>query len=615
VRGSKSRGSKEPDFRALFESAPGLYLVLTPDLTIVAVSDAYLRATMTERDKILGRGLFEIFPDNPDEPGATGVSNLRSSLQRVLSDKVPDTMAVQKYDIRRPDSEGGGFEERHWSPVNWPVLGTRGQVRFIIHRVEEVTDFIRLKQKGTEESKRTEELALRAERVEAEVFRRAQDLQESNRLLRGLQGELEERVAARTGELQRANEELKREIQDRERAEAALRQSEEQLRQSQKLEAIGRLAGGVAHDFNNLLTVILSYCELLRPNVPAGPLRHGLEEIHAAGERAASLTRQLLAFSRQQVLEPQSLDLNDVLMAAMSMLERLLGEDVELRLSLAPSVETLRADRGQLDQVILNLVVNARDAMPQGGRLTLETANVVLDGTAAEHHFDVTPGCYVMLAVSDTGHGMDEATRARVFEPFFTTKERGKGTGLGLSTVFGIVKQSGGNLYVYSEPGVGTTFKVYFPCARDGAVASPVSSHSGGARGHETILLVEDEENVREVANRILCQAGFHVLKASSPAEAILLCGQNPERIDLVLTDVIMPRMSGRLLAERLRTLRPGIRVLFMSGYTDDVILQNGVLELDAHFIQKPITPDSLTRKVRDVLDLPSERPTQDLTS
>jgi len=598
-----------PDFQALFESAPGLYLVLEPDLTIAAASDAYLRATMTERAAILGRGIFDVFPDNPDEPEATGVENLRASLARVLARKEPDTMAVQKYDIRRPESEGGGFEERHWSPVNSPVLGADGAVAYIIHRVEDVTEFVRLKHQGNEQTRLTEELKIRAERMEAEIFRRAQEIQDANRMLREFQGELEERVLTRTGELRRANEELKREIAERERTEDALLRSEEQLRQSQKLEAVGRLAGGIAHDFNNLLTVILSYSDiLLREDAPYGPIRTGLEEIKAAGERAASLTHQLLAFSRQQVLEPEILDVNEVLTQLSQLLKRVLGEDIELHLLLAPVLDSVKADRSQLDQVVMNLAVNARDAMPQGGRLNLETANVTLDEATGESDFDVRPGSYVMLAVSDTGVGMDAATKARVFEPFFTTKERGKGTGLGLSTVFGIVKQSGGTIYVYSEPGVGTAFKIYIPRVEGShAPAERVPAEARGARGTETILLVEDEDQVREVAGAILRAAGFHVLMAATPAEAILLCEGSPERIDLVLTDVIMPKMNGRQLAERILSLRPEVRMLFMSGYTDDMILHNGILELGASFIQKPVTPDSLTRKVRDVLDRPAD--------
>jgi len=598
-----------PDFQTLFESAPGLYLVLEPDLTIAAVSDAYLRATMTERAAILGRGIFDVFPDNPEEPEATGVENLRASLARVLARKEPDAMAVQKYDIRRPESEGGGFEERHWSPVNSPVLGADGAVAYIIHRVEDVTDFVRLKHQGNEQTRLTEELKIRAERMEAEIFRRAQEIQNANRMLREFQGELEERVLTRTGELRRANEELKREIAERERTEDALLRSEEQLRQSQKLEAVGRLAGGIANDFNNLLTVILSYSDiLLRDDAPYGPIRTGLQEIKAAGERAASLTHQLLAFSRQQVLEPEILDVNEVLTQLSQLLKRVLGEDIELHLLLAPVLDSVKADRSQLDQVVMNLAVNARDAMPQGGRLNLETANVTLDEATGESDFGVRPGSYVMLAVSDTGVGMDAATKARVFEPFFTTKERGKGTGLGLSTVFGIVKQSGGTIYVYSEPGVGTAFKIYIPRV-EGSLApvERVPAEARGARGTETILLVEDEDQVREVAGAILRAAGFHVLMAATPAEAILLCEGSPERIDLVLTDVIMPKMNGRQLAERILRLRPEIRMLFMSGYTDDMILHNGILELGASFIQKPVTPDSLTRKVRDVLDRPAD--------
>ena len=589
------------DFRTLFEAAPGLYLVLRSDLTIAAATDAYLHATMTTRCELIGQHIFDVFPDNPSDQSATGVSNLRASLERVIAGRRADAMAVQKYDVRKPESEGGTFEERYWSPLNSPILDDRGELRYIIHQVEDVTEFIRL-QADTRTNQQMNEH--RTDQMEAEIVRRGQELQEANRQLRTLHAELEARVAARTTELQESNLRLQHEIEERRQAQHALHQSEDQLRQAQKLEAVGRLAGGVAHDFNNLLSVVLSYSELALEDVEAGsaaalPLR----EIQRAGQRAADLTRQLLAFSRHQVLDLTVIDLNDVLGGLGRLLARVLGEDIELKILAAPASATVRADKGQLDQVILNLVVNARDAMPQGGKLTVACSVVDLDEEYARVHVGVTPGSYVVLSVNDTGVGMSKATQARAFEPFFTTKEQGKGTGLGLSTVFGIVKQSGGHIWLYSEPGIGTTFKIYLPRVAGAVDPSRDVSHLPVVGGHETILLIEDEDQVRNVAMAILRQLGYRVLDASTPERALALCVEYKGQIDLLLTDVVMPRLSGREVADRVSILRPGLPVLFMSGYTDDAVLQHGVLDAGMAFVQKPLTPTVLARKVREVLD------------
>ena len=381
------------------------------------------------------------------------------------------------------------------------------------------------------------------------------------------------------------------------------RKLEDQLRQSQKMEAVGRLAGGVAHDFNNLLTVINGYSELLLRQVGEDSiLRKEVDEIRKAGDRASMLTRQLLAFSRRQVLQPKVLDLNATVSGMATMLRRLIGEDIDLRILPGEGLGRVKADPGQVEQIILNLAVNARDAMPGGGRLTVETNNTFLDGTFSSKHPHAVAGPHVLLAVSDTGVGMSEETQSHLFEPFFTTKERGKGTGLGLSTVYGIVKQSQGYVYVYSELGKGTTVKVYLPRVEgEDEIVSPVSAPA--PHGTETVLVVEDDTPVRDFVTRVLSAKGYRVLSACEGVEALRLCGDCADPVDLLVTDVVMPGMGGRELASRVEAAKPGVRVLFVSGYTENAISHHGVLEAGLEFLQKPFTTDALLRKVREVLD------------
>jgi two-component system cell cycle sensor histidine kinase/response regulator CckA len=400
---------------------------------------------------------------------------------------------------------------------------------------------------------------------------------------------------------------LARDVTERIRADETLRKTEEQLRHALKLEAVGALAGGIAHDFNNLLFVMLSYSNLLLEDEALTPAqRADVDQIRRAAERASELTKQLLAYSRQQILQPRVLDLNQVLLDVEGMLRRVIGAPVDLQIITATALGKVHADPGQLEQIIVNLIINARDAMPRGGRIALETRNVKLDApiTGGVGEGEIAPGSYVVLSVSDTGTGMLPSIRARIFDPFFTTKEKGKGTGLGLATVSGIVKQSGGHILVESEPGRGSCFQIYLP-ATD-RIEEPVkTSSSPGLRlsGSETVLLVEDEEQVRVVTATILRKAGYHVLEAKNGGEALLTCELHAGRIELLLTDVIMPMMSGPQLAGRLAPLRPTMKVLFMSGFTDNAMVRDGVVAQDVHFLQKPAAPRALLTSVRQVLD------------
>jgi two-component system cell cycle sensor histidine kinase/response regulator CckA len=390
-----------------------------------------------------------------------------------------------------------------------------------------------------------------------------------------------------------------RDITARKRAE----RGDEQIQQSQRMEAVGQLAGGVAHDFNNLLCVIMGYCELLEERfAPEDSNRRMVEQIHNAADRASALTQQLLAFSRRQVLRPLVLDLNALVTGMVTMLRRLIGENIEVATSLLPDLGHVKADPTQIEQILMNLAVNGRDAMPGGGTITIETTNVELNDSHARQHAEVKPGSYVMLAVSDTGVGMDGETQARIFEPFFTTKQRGRGTGLGLSTVYGIVKQSAGYIWAYSEPGRGTTFKIYLPCVKGELEVlrweKPLSVH-----GSETILLVEDNELLRELAREMLEEFGYAVLDSGCPSDAIRTAEQHEGPIALLITDLVLPQVNGRVLAEQLTAVRPEMKVLYTSGYRDHASVEQGELEAGCPFLEKPFTKDDLAKRVRELLD------------
>lgn len=596
------------NFQAWFESAPGLYLVLSPTLSIVGATDAYLHATMTVREEILGRHIFKALPDNPDEPGATGEHNLLASLTRVIESHKPDAMPIQKYDVRRPAAEGGGFEERYWSPLNTPVLGPDGELLYIIHRVDDVTEFVLMQQAGKDREELANALMSRTRQMEAEIFERSRQVAEANRQLTKANETLGMMYHQIELSLAGVNEEPLLDARYTtiapEEMPARVRQLivnhknlEEQLRQSQKMEAVGRLAGGVAHDFNNLLTVIAGYAGLLRESQPGGNSSPELAEIEKAVDRAASLTQKLLAFSRKQVRQPRAMDLNTVVSGLEELLRRLLGEKVQLLTAPGGGLHLVKADPHQIEQVIMNLALNARDAMPDGGRLLIETSNVELHAPLRS----LPPGSYVMLRVSDTGHGMDADTAGRVFEPFFTTKDAGKGTGLGLSIVFGIMEQSGGLVTVESAPGAGASFQIYLPRAEAGGEElSPQRTVKQPAREPGTILVVEDETPLRNLISTVLSTAGHRVLVAGDGDHALALASAQTA-LDLVLTDMVMAGMSGPQLVARLHAARPGLPVVYMSGYDRELADQKS-LEGTASFLSKPFTPGTLLAKVAEIL-------------
>jgi signal transduction histidine kinase/ActR/RegA family two-component response regulator len=556
------------DFRALFETLPGRYLVLAPDLTIIAVNDAYTRLTMTVRAAMVGRRIFDVFPDSPNNADASAANALRASLERVLELNRPDAMTVQKFRAPRPITEGGGFEERYWSALNTPVFDAIGELRWIIHRVQDVTDLAKLQ---VEEA--TQEMQVR------EQQRAIDQLRSTNQAL-----------AARVDDgPQRGGE--------RDPTSAALAQTE-------KMEAIGTVTGSIAHDFNNLLAAIIGNLEMLgdQQGLDAGALELVGEAQHAA-VRGAELARRLLAFARRQPLKPTRLDLNELIGAIGKRLERVLGGAVAVTFDLAGDLWPVTADAAQLEASLANLATNARDAMANGGRLIIGTRNARLDADYVSEHPGVKPGAYVIIEVSDTGSGMSLDVQRRMFEPLFTTKEKGTGRGLGLSTVLGFIKQSGGHVDVASEEGVGTTIRLYLPRV---AVEAPLHEAPAAAarptRGDsETVLVVEDDPSLRRVVRRQLFELGYQVLEAERATAALRLL--ETEKIDLLFTDIVTPgSIDGMALARTAAGRWPALKILLTSGFPQSLGGERGGSVNGMRLLSKPYGRDELARVLREVL-------------
>jgi signal transduction histidine kinase len=531
-------GETNPDFQAIFENLPGLYLILDPRLQIIAVSKPYLKATLTKKENMIGKGIFEVFPDNPDDMMATGTSNLSASLQRVIQRKAADAMAIQKYDVRRED---GSFEEKHWSPLNSPVLDANGELRYIIHNVIDVMDFVRLKQQGI------------AEHEENQQLRRNADEQEK-------------------------------------------------IRQTQKLEALGRLVGGIAHDFNTILTLIIAYCDSARAGIETP--EEALTQIHRASESAASLIKQLMAFSKHQQIGTKAVNLNSVLANLQPILKKAIPASIKLRTDVLANLGNTLADPGHIEQIIMNLAINAVQAMPRGGILEIKTASVVLDKIKARGNPVCEPGPYVMISVSDTGVGMSAETQARIFEPFYTTKPEGEGVGMGLATVYGIVTQNKGTIWIYSRLGEGTRFEVYLPLTEEKEeLDKQKTPTSAKVTGTETILLVEDTTLLRKLFARSLAVYGYKIIEASDGLEAWNSYQDNAGAIDLIITDSIMPNMSGLEFASRVRVKQPKQKIIFLSGYSRESLDDHRVGIGQALFVEKPVTVETLLRRIRGLLD------------
>jgi PAS domain S-box-containing protein len=680
------------DFEAVFDASPGNYLLLSPDFTIVGVNRCYLQATMTRREDIIGRGLFEVFPDNPNDPAADGVRKLRASLERVLTHKRPDRMALQHYDIRRPESEGGGFEERYWSPLNSPVLDSQGEVRYIIHWVEDVTEFVRLKRQMFSQGLQSDEAPSGPQETEADGYlkgeamlaqRRLSELGRHYRFLTDLVPQLiwtadphgsadyfNQRWVDFTG-LEREQLLLngwERLIhpEDRDRTIALWTETvrtggdqyqlqhrlyhhdgsyrwmlttalpyrgyagrilkwfgstadvhdkvvaEERLQQAQRLQAAGQLAGGVAHEVNNMMTIVMGCGEFALESLgPDDPERLEVQEMIKAASRAADVTRQLLAYSRQQVFHIEVLDLNEVVRALTPALNRLIGSDRQLAVRHAPSPVWVRADRGQLEQVVINLVANARDATGTDGLVRIDTGlDELRPNQLPERSDELLPGPFVRLSVRDNGSGMAPDIAARVFEPFFTTKPVGQGTGLGLSMVYGIVKQTGGFPDITTAPGEGTTVAIYLPAVSEDPADEPVAVTKVQAGGAQ-ILVVEDDPRVRAVTRRTLQAAGYAVYEAITGLAAINFLDAHPGEIDLLVSDVVMPGANGREMADLLRSSHPDVPIVFMSGYPSTEIERRGLKVEPGRILQKPFSPEALIAMVSQTL---SRRPSPHLT-